>query len=298
MHEFSGLYAAPVTPRGKQGDIDLGAAFELIDHCSRPGIEGILLFGEEGEYLAFSPEERSRLTYLALKRSRVPLMAGVGSPTLDLSVTLAREAWNAGVAAILLPPPGFFRYQPDEIGEFYLQFASQMRRGTKVLLYNTPLSTSEIPLETAASLLPTGMFAGIADAGGDPAYFSCLSSQFRKWELLIASDALFAGARRAGCAVISALASVVPALPLALDRALAAGPHSELDCLQRLFEQFLDWAARFPRTVAARTAIELQGLKTGSPPVPLSPAKQRLLEEFREWFRGWLPNIRKLSANG
>src|SRR5690242_19008216 len=101
MSEFHGVIVAAVTPRGKQGDVDYGAGFELVDHCSRGGAKGILLFGEEGEYLAFSPEERARLVYLAAKRSRVPILAGVGSPTFDASVDLAHEAADAGAAAVL-----------------------------------------------------------------------------------------------------------------------------------------------------------------------------------------------------
>ena len=299
MHEFSGVYAAAVTPRGKRGDVDFGAAFELIDHCGRAGIEGILLFGEEGEYPAFSPEERSRLAYLAAKRSRVPLLVGVGSPTLDVSLTLGREAWNAGAAALLLPPPSFFRYQAADLGEFCLQFARQMEAGTVILLYNTPLTTSEIPMDTALALLDSGLFAGINDAGGDSASFDCLAAHAGRgsFRLLAGSDTLFTPARLAGMGAVSAVACAVPELAVALGRAVTNGTSAGRDCLQRLFDEFLDWAARFPRPVLVRAAVELRGLKTGPAAVPLSPGNQRLLEEFRDWFRGWLPSVRKLAAH-
>src|SRR5690348_18002997 len=125
MTEVQGVIAAAITPRPPQADINLGAAFELVDYLCKAGIHGIALFTPAGECAAVTAEERSRLVYLAVKRSRVPLLAGVGSAALDISVRLAREARDAGVAGVLLPPPATTPCHPDDLREFYLQFASQ-----------------------------------------------------------------------------------------------------------------------------------------------------------------------------
>jgi len=279
--------------------VDFSAAFEMVDHCCKAGIRGVLLFGEEGEYPAFTVVERSRLVYLAVKRSPVPVLVGVGSPTLDLSVELAQEALGAGAAAVLLPPPCFYHYQPDEIAEFCTQFARHMERDAAIFLYNTPCTASETPVETAVRLLETGLFAGIDDAGGDPQSFACLRAAAGRgsFQLLVGHDRLFPAARAAGCGAVSAAACAVPELLVALDRVTGAGNRAEVDRLSGLLGEFLDWTARFPQPVMVKTAAALRGLKTGPLPVPLSPGKQRLLEEFREWFRDWLPAMKKLAAN-
>ena len=98
MTEDHGVIVAALTPRGQKGDLDFGAAFELIDHLCAAQVRGIALFTAAGEYPAFSLEERTRVLYLAAKRSRVPLYAGVGSIGLDDSLSLAREARRAGAA--------------------------------------------------------------------------------------------------------------------------------------------------------------------------------------------------------
>ena len=121
MTDFRGVYAASITPRGKQGEMDLGAAFELIDHFCAAKLRGVVLFGAWGEYPAFAAEERSRLVYLAVKRSRVPVLAGVGSATLDASLDLAREARAAGAAGVLLPPPYCFRLEAEDIRGISIQ---------------------------------------------------------------------------------------------------------------------------------------------------------------------------------
>jgi dihydrodipicolinate synthase/N-acetylneuraminate lyase len=308
MTGFQGVNVAAITPRGKQGEIDLGAAFELIDHWCAAGVNGIVLFGDSGEYPAFTVDERSRLVYLAVKRSRVPLLVGVGSATMDLSVALAREAREAGAAGLLLPPPSCLRYEPDDVLEFYRRFADQLGSGAETFLSNTPASPTQIPVETVLDLLQAGLFAGVQDSSGSLESLSCLqaAAAMCSFQLLVGSDRIFTRARCARAAVpggtfrpgaVSAAACAVPELVMALDRAIAASRTGEIDRLDRALQEFLDWEVRFPQTTIVKVATGLRGLKTGPVSVPHSPVKERLLAEFREWFKCWLPAVKKMSAN-
>lgn len=299
MTGFQGVNAAAVTPRGQQGEVDLGAAFELIDHLSLARVDGIVLFSEHGEYPSFHIDERSRLVYLAVKRSRVPLLVGVGSATLELSIALAREAREAGAAGLLLPPPFFFRYDPDDVLEFYLRFAEQLGRGVEVFLSNTPALTSSIPVEISLALLQAGLFTGIVDSSGSMESFACLQASASKYgfRLLSGSDAILTSARCAGSGAVSAAACVAPELMMALDRAIKAKNQKEIERLDAVLREFLTWVDRFPQPTIVKVATGLRGLKTGPRPIPLSPDKESLLAEFREWFQGWLPAVKKMSAN-
>src|ERR1700686_3185900 len=87
-----GVNVAAITPRGNHGDIDFGAVFELIDFLCAARVRGIVFFGPSGEYPALSVDERTRLLYLAVKRSRVPLLAGVGSGRPHASLGPGRPA--------------------------------------------------------------------------------------------------------------------------------------------------------------------------------------------------------------
>src|SRR5689334_3731642 len=167
MTEDHGVIAAALTPRGKRGDLDFGAAFELTDLLCTAGVSGIVWFAPTGEYPAFGIEERTRLIYLAAKRSRVPLYTGVGAVSLDDSLELARQALSAGVDRILLPPPHFYQYRQEEIREFYVQFAAHIPKHARIYISNTPAVTTPIEPGTAMELLATGRFAGIEDAAVD-----------------------------------------------------------------------------------------------------------------------------------
>ena len=287
---LQGVCAAAITPRGKTGDINFGAVFEIIDYLCAARVGGIALFTAWGEYPALAVDERARLTYLAVKRSRVPVLAGVGSATLDHSLELAREARAAGADAVLVPPPLYYRYDEDDIFEFYTQFAAQMGSGPAMVV------TGEIAPETACRLLQSGRFAGIQDDSGVPESLDRLRA-CAGGRAVLAGDDLLVRARSAGLGVLSAAACAAPELTMALDSAIGAGDGVRVARLESMRQELLGWLARFPLPVGVKTAVAARGIQAGPLPVPLSPAKQQGLEQFRDWFKGWLPATRKLAQH-
>ncbi|HTS60510.1 MAG TPA: dihydrodipicolinate synthase family protein [Candidatus Acidoferrales bacterium] len=294
MTEDHGVIAAALTPRGKRGDIDFGAAFELIDQFCRAGIQGIAFFTAVGEYPAFGVEERARLLYLAVKRSRVAVYAGTGSMSLDDSVYLAREACSAGAAGVLAPPPHFYSYSQDEIGDFYLDLAAQTPKDLATYISNTPSVATAIQPATALRLLETGQFAGIEDPGApEDGTFA-----HRPFAWLAGDDSTAARARTAGAhGVVSAVANAAPELVHALDCASRSGRHAEAEHLDTMLQDFHARARGFIQPVILKVAAEMRGIKVGAPSPPVSAGRQRALDEFREWFRGWLPAVKKLTAH-
>jgi dihydrodipicolinate synthase/N-acetylneuraminate lyase len=288
---LQGVHAAAITPRGQNGDINFGAIFELIDYLCAARVGGIALFTAWGEYPALSIDDRARLTYLAVKRSRVPVLAGVGSATFDHSLELAREARSAGVAAVLLPPPLFYRCDQDDICEFYAQFASQLGSRPPIIL------TGEIPLESAARLLESGRFAGIEDGSGRMELLDRLRARAGNRAVLAGDDRLLVSARSSGLGVVSAAACAAPELTMTLNAAIAARDEPAIARLEGRRQELLSWLDRFPAPVGIKTAVAARGIPTGDLPVPLSAAKQECLEQFREWFKTWLPATKKLASH-
>lgn len=301
MAAVCGVNAAAITPRREGPEADLAATFELIDYLSASGVNGIVLMGATGEFLHFDINERVRLTALAAKRSRVPVIAGVGHSTMDGALALARAASDAGAAGLLLMPPYFFRYRQEEIREFYLRFACELKDGPPIFLYNIPCCTSEIESATAIELLSTGLFAGIKDSSGSWDNFVRLKAarETLTFSLLVGNDGIFAAARRAGAdGVISGCACAVPELMLALDRAIVAGDSSAAGRLDARLREFLAWIDALPGPVGIREATALRGIKVGPHAAPLGPEGQRKLAEFREWFQGWLPAVKQECQGG
>jgi 4-hydroxy-tetrahydrodipicolinate synthase len=199
---IEGVYAAIVTPRRQdQNQVDLGAALELIDFVSRGGANGIVLSGSTGEFLHFDIEDRLHLAQFAIRRSRVPVVVNVSHSSFDGALALARGAASFGAAALLLLPPYFFRYSPEDITEFYLRFAKEAGADTPILLYSVPAFGAGLDPETAITLLATGSFAGIKDSSGNMDLFRRLLAVKKRspFTLIVGHDAIFAEVR-AQCA--------------------------------------------------------------------------------------------------
>lgn len=289
---FEGVCAAAITPHRAGGhETDFGAMLDLIDFVTKGGVDAICLLGSTGEFLNIPFGDRIRLVHLGVKRSRVPVLAGVSHSTLDGAVELASEAVGSGAAAVLVMPPYFFRYEQGEIFEFYNSFRDQVPKRVPVFLYNIPQFTNPIALETARALLSTGRFAGIKDSGGDRDYFSGLLEvkQNTPFTLLCGNDRIARWARAQGAdGVVSGCACAIPELVKALDR-------NPSDALEALLQEFIDHIEPFPTPVGVKIATALRGNKTGPLGTPLSAAKAAMLEEFKRWFPAWYKTTKHVT---
>jgi len=292
---LSGVFAAAVTPnRMGTHDADYSGLMDLLDFLAAAGVDGICILGSTGEFLNFPFSDRQRLVYLGVKRSRVPLLVGVGHSTLRGALELAGEAICAGADGLLIMPPYFFRYDQPEIERFYIEFARETGDAVPMLLYNIPQFTSGIAPATVRALLDSGRFAGIKDSSGDGAYFEELLAfrRQRNFALFAGHDRLASRALAAGAdGIVSGCASAIPELLVALYRAHKAGNPARAEALQSTLNDFIDGIERFPTPIGVKHAVAIRGQKHGDMATPLSQASEGALAEFASWFKSWWPSI-------
>jgi 4-hydroxy-tetrahydrodipicolinate synthase len=291
------ISVAAVTPHRDAGyRADLGATLDLVDYLCAAGVHGIALLGSTGEFLHLSLDDRAHLVRLAVKRSRVPVIAGVTHSTFDGTVYLAEQAAEAGAAAVLVMPPYFFPYAQSEICEFYLRLAGRIAGAIPIFLYNIPFFSSPISLETSCSLLSTGSFAGIKDSSGDFDQFLKLKAlqASAPFTFLVGNDVIFTRARTQGAdGGVSGVACALPELMLSLDQAIQAADTEKVQRLEHRLQEFIEWLNRFPTPAGTREATTARGLKVGPLAVPLSPELRKEMAAFLGWFREWLPEVLK-----
>ena len=296
MKLVEGVFAAAISPRRSTGhEIDLSLMFEVIDFLCVKKVGGIALFGATGEYIHFGLEERVRVAQLAVKRSRVPLLVNVSHSNLEGAVMLAEEAASAGAAGVLLMPPHFFRYSQPEVREYFLEFAKTLQAEIPIYLYNVPLFTNELAPETACQLLGTGEFAGIKDSSGREDYFDALMRQKQMTSfirVILGNDSLFTrGLTKGADGVISGVCCGLPELMLALNRAIVESNEAKRGQLQARLTEYIRWLDRFPVPIGVRETVAMRGMNVGPRAIPFSPAAAKTMDEFREWFQGWLPEL-------
>jgi 4-hydroxy-tetrahydrodipicolinate synthase len=290
--KLNGVFASAITPhRTDTAEADFSGSLDLLDFLAEGGVAGISILDPVGEFVDYSVEDRQRLVYLGVKRSRVPLLANVSHPTLSGAVHLADEAVSSGADGLMIMPPYFFRYRQAEVAEFLLQFAAETSDAVPILLHNQPEYASALEPDTVERLAKSGRFTGLVDSSGDLGYFERVLGLGPGFAVLCGDDRMAPDALGSGAnALVSPAAGAVPELVVALACGKSsAGP---------LLNEFLEWIERFPAPMGIKCAVELRGQKSGGSFVPLAPDTRQALDEFSAWFRVWLPNMKKVIRNG
>jgi dihydrodipicolinate synthase/N-acetylneuraminate lyase len=295
-----GVYAAVATPRVADSiEVDPAALFDYLDAIVRAGVDGIVLFGSTGEFVHFEVADRMRVATLAIKRCRVPLLVNVSHSTLAGALDLADCAMDAGAAGLLLMPPYFFHYGEEQVFAFYSEFAAIIDGRVKLYLYNIPQFTNPISASLATRLLATGAFAGIKDSSGDWQMFEALQALHSRlpFQLLVGNDSLYMRAFPAGAdGVVSGVAGAVPELMVSLDRSLQENDATTASRFNTRLCEFINWAEKFPATLAIKRAACLRGWKLDHASIPLDQDTRAALGQFECWFREWLPVVLNESA--
>ena len=287
-----GLYAALLTPR-KAGalDADVAGLLDYVDCITHAGVDGLVLFGATGEFIHFDIEERMRVSHLAIRRSRVPVLVNVSHSGLAGVLALAESAIYAGAAGLMLMPPYFYRYGEDDIYCFYKSALSAIGDQVPVYLYNLPQFTNTISANLARKLLISLPIVGIKDSSGDLPFFDALKAfrAERLFSLLVGNENVYLHERLSGAdGTVSGIAAALPELMAALERAIAAKDINRAHQLDAKLKEFLRWVDQFPATVAIKQTAAFRGWIKSDFAFPLS-MESHYRHGFNDWLRDWLP---------
>ncbi len=290
--EFSGVYAALVTPVNDAGDIDYRTFDRMLAFVLDHGVDGVVVGGATGEYPHFEVEERENLIARAARRlgQGKTLIAAIGASTLHKTLRLGRHSILAGSRALLLPMPHFFHYEQHDLAAFCTTVSRALKVGC--LLYNLPAFTNVLDAETAIQLLQTEEYlVGIKDSSGNPQNLIRLSQarSGRGFSLVIGDDALILDALTAGWdGVISGIACFFPELLVSHYRSCRAGDYEASRHCQTLIDRLIAEIIKLPIPWGIRVGLEVRGIPTGPLPLPLSSERARQVAEFRSWLSQWL----------
>jgi 4-hydroxy-tetrahydrodipicolinate synthase len=217
---LAGVFAAALTPLQEDFSIDLDGMLKLLKFLARRGCHGALLFGTTGEGPSFSPGERRNVLKLAAEiRQDLPgfkLLAGTGTPSLDETIQLTKDAFAYDFDAAVVLPPYFFRKVSDEgLFQWFAHVLSRAVPHGKILLgYHIPqVSGVSLSIDLLARLKDSfpDRFMGIKDSSGDPELSRQLGMKFGGDLIVLnGNDRLFSHAlenHASGC--ITALSNLI-----------------------------------------------------------------------------------------
>jgi 4-hydroxy-tetrahydrodipicolinate synthase len=274
--QFVGVYTALCTPMRAAADqpvVDEAALAALCEAQLRGGVDGLVACGTTGEAATLTPAEQARVIRVVVEavQGRVPVLAGVGSPSTAHSVELAKAAIAQGVDGLLAVTPYYNRPSQEGLVQHFSMLA---RLGHPIMLYNVPARTGcDLLPDTVARLGALPQIVAIKEASG-----SVVRAQ-QLWRLLgdrmailSGEDALnyplyCVGAR--GC--VSVVSNVAPALTTAVWDAFAAGDHAAAQKAHDRFVPLADLLFSEPNPIPAKAALHLLGQLDNVLRLPLVP---------------------------
>jgi dihydrodipicolinate synthase/N-acetylneuraminate lyase len=119
---IKGALAAALTPLRNDGAVlDEDAFGPYLDFLAAGGLDGILALGTTGEGILLSVEERKRATelFLAAAGGRLQVAAHCGAQTTADTIALVEHAAGAGVDAVAVIGPPYFRLDDEALYEHF-----------------------------------------------------------------------------------------------------------------------------------------------------------------------------------
>jgi 4-hydroxy-tetrahydrodipicolinate synthase len=223
---LQGSIVALLTPMTLDKKIDFIALERLVELHVDAGTSAIVVASTTGEGPTLSLEEHVFLYRNAVQYSdgRIPVIAGVGSPSTYVACELAREAAHEQVNAILCVTPYYNRPNPLGLRRHFTAVAEAT--DTPIILYDVPHRTGvALPEDLIVELSAHPNIVGLKDATGDLHRAIRLLGAVRPEFQIVSGDdsTAFALMAAGGAGVISVAANVAPSAVRAMCDALRRG---------------------------------------------------------------------------
>jgi len=163
-----GIIPAMVTPLNRDETVDEDGIREIVNFLIDSGVHGVFVCGSQGESYALTEDEKRRVIEIAVDEvnGRVPVYAGTGAVTTEMSIELSRYAVDVGADAVTIVTPYFIKPSQDELYMHYRRIAESV--DIPVLIYNNPGRTNvNLEAETVKKLAEIDNIVGIKDSSGD-----------------------------------------------------------------------------------------------------------------------------------
>ncbi len=297
MAQLAGVIPPHVTPFTQGDMVDLDSLDKLVDFWLEAGVHGLATCASNGEGPLLREEERGSVIgeVVRLAAGRVPVIAGVSSPSTAGILAQARAAERLGADAILLTPPYYFRPSERELREHYKTVLGEV--GLDVVLYNVPkFAGYNLPVELLVDLaMESDRVVGVKESSGLLWRISELIRQVGRrisvlagtGEMLLSTLSLGGGGGIVGVAIFA------PELAVELYEAHARGDHTRASELQLKLTMLNEIVVKgFNQLSATKEALRIRGLPAGYPRRPSLPLTEEESKRVREALRdaGLLPS--------
>ena len=303
MKRFTGIFTPIVTPFQSDDTLDETGLRRNVVKWMETSLDGLVVLGSNGEAPQLDDSEADRIVDIVREHVPAgrPLIAGTGRESTRATIAATRRAAAAGVDAVLVRTPAFFKAQmtTDVFVRHYVDVADVSP--VPVLLYNVSMFTGvNLPADAVERLAVHPNIVGIKESGSDIAQIAEFVARTPEdFTVLAGSATTFVHALCAGCdGAILALAALVPDLCRQLLTLVSERQLDEASTLQRELMPIAKSVGGTYGVPGLKAALHLLGFAGGPPRPPLRPAAPSIIDLIRGQLDalGVLPLVPARSA--
>lgn len=276
---FGEVITAMVTPFGKDGSLDLGAARRLAAHLVDHGSDGLVVCGTTGESPTLAHGEKLALFEAVVEEvaDRASVIAGTGTYNTAETIELTKEAAALGVHACLVVTPYYSK--PPQNG-LLVHFTAVAEAS------DVPLILYDIPGRTAKRIEPATMIElarhpnivadkeAVGDAGETAKLRAALNAAgLEEFEIYSGDDPLLMPHLAAGAVGIVSVCSHL--IGPQIKQIVSAFNDGKVEEAMRIYLEVLPLMQTImgltSSPIPVKAAVNMIGLDAGEPRLPLVP---------------------------
>ncbi|MEH7306848.1 4-hydroxy-tetrahydrodipicolinate synthase [Neobacillus drentensis] len=284
--KFGQVLTAMVTPFDQNGEVDFNATRRLVNYLIDNGTDAIVVAGTTGESPTLTTEEKIALFKVVVdaSRGRIPVIAGTGSNNTRASISLTKQAEEAGVDGIMLVAP--YYNKPSQEG-MYQHFKAIAESTTlPIMLYNIPgRSVVHLAVETIVRLSQIENIVAVKEASGNlDAMAAVISQAPSDFTLYSGDDSLTLPVLAIGGAgVVSVASHIIGNEMQEMINHFKNGRVQEAASCHRSLLPLMKALFTAPNPAPVKAALNMNGVEVGGlrlPLLPLSDGEEKALKAF------------------
>ncbi|MBR5472123.1 MAG: 4-hydroxy-tetrahydrodipicolinate synthase [Oscillibacter sp.] len=279
---FTGSGVAIISPF-HNGQLNLHALKSLLDFQLESGTDAIIVCGTTGEASTMTYKERMQAISCCAEHvaGRVPVIAGSGSNSTEITLALSKDAISTGADAVLVVTPYYNKATQQGLIRHFSLVADAVTK--PVILYNVPSRTGvTIAPETYAELAKHPNINGVKEASGNLSNIqktrNFCGEDFSIWSGN--DDETAAICLLGGVGVISVAANIVPTEIHALVQLCLENDYASAGLLQLYLKDLCDTLFCEVNPIPVKTAMNLMGMDAGDLRLPLCPPSETNLKRI------------------
>ena len=136
MSKIKGIYAAGLSILNPDLSLNIEKTISHSEEIIDQGCHGIAIFGSTGQAQLISVTEKiTFLNKLSTSKYKEKYIIGTGLNSLGETINLMKVAMSLNFKKFLIMPPAYYKYEDDEVIQFYTRIVEAVPE-SEIILYN------------------------------------------------------------------------------------------------------------------------------------------------------------------